>query len=335
MTTMMKALVYEGAHQMNIREVPVPSPQPDEVLIKVAYSGICGSEISGYEGKNALRKPPLIMGHEFSGHIAALGGMVKDRFPELSVEMPVTVNPLTWCGRCEYCLSGRHHLCPNRKLLSATLPGSNAEYVCARADTVLPVPENMPLPLAALTEPAACAVHAARLAAPQPDESVLVAGAGPIGLFIIQAFLDRGVKTVYCADLNAERLAMAEALGAVPVKLDEQLKSKVDIAVDAVGVTLVRQACVSAVRSGGRVLWVGLHEQFSPIDINDTIRREIVTYGSFAYTPLDFRHALSALAQRRLGLQEAWTRVERLEDGSACFEELLAGSAAAKIWLTP
>src|SRR5262249_53015782 len=105
MQSTMIALVYEGPHQMNIREVPTPLLHPDEALIRVAYSGICGSELSGYEGKNSLRKPPLIMGHEFSGTIEALGGAV-DR-SDLQLGAAVTANPLVSCGQCVYCLSGK------------------------------------------------------------------------------------------------------------------------------------------------------------------------------------------------------------------------------------
>src|SRR5258705_13555790 len=115
----MSALVYEAPLQMNMRQVPLPVIQPHEVLIRVAYSGICGSELSGYEGKNSLRKPPLIMGHEFSGNIVQIGEQAALRRPDLSVGMPVTVNPLITCGVCSYCLSGRQPLCVNRKLLTA------------------------------------------------------------------------------------------------------------------------------------------------------------------------------------------------------------------------
>ena len=122
----MKALVYEGPREMNVREVDVPTVEPDEVLIRVAYSGICGSELSGYLGQNALRKPPLIFGHEFSGTIADLGEQAAS-MQELSAGQRVTANPLISCGRCEKCLGGRQQLCVRRKLLSASLPGSNAE----------------------------------------------------------------------------------------------------------------------------------------------------------------------------------------------------------------
>lgn len=328
----MRALVYEAPHTMPVRDIPAPVPQPDEVLIKVAYSGICGSELSGYEGKNSLRKPPLIMGHEFSGTIESIGAAVTRR--DLQAGARVTANPLLTCGGCVHCLTGRHQLCAERKLLSAMLPGSNAEYVAVRASAVHPLPEGMALTTGALVEPAACAVRAVKLAAPAPESEVLVVGAGPIGLLLIQALQDRGVKTIYAADINLRRAEMAKELGAIPVKLDD-MRKKVDIAIDAVGAPVVRQACLAAVRSGGRIVWVGLHEPNTSLDINDMIRREIAAFGSFAYNPIDFAEALGALAAGRLTLPESWTLIEPLERGAACFEALLDGAPVAKIWLEP
>jgi threonine dehydrogenase-like Zn-dependent dehydrogenase len=333
MKSTMNALVYEGPRQMNIRQVPIPVPQPDEVLIQVAYSGICGSELSGYEGKSALRQPPLIMGHEFSGYVEAIGSAV-DR-PELKVGAAVTANPLLSCGQCSYCLSGKQHLCPKRKLLSAHLPGSNAEFVAIRADALLHIPPELSLTTAALVEPAACAIHAAALATPLPDEQGLVVGAGPIGLMVIQALADREVSQVFCIDLNAERLSMAEKLGAVPTTFEALASQPVDIVVDAVGAAATRQGCGRVVRSGGRIVWVGLHEAETALPVNDFIRREIATYGSFAYTHLDFHNAFQALAQKRIVLEDAWTQIEPLENGTACYEKLLHSAPISKIWLTP
>jgi len=330
----MKALVYEAPYQMHVRDVPQPRPATDEVLIRVAYSGICGSELSGFEGRNSLRKPPLIMGHEFSGIIADLGERATLTHPHLQVGLPVTANPLLTCGQCDACLRGQQQLCPSRKLLSAMLPGSNAEYVTVPAMNVLPLPSQLSLTAAALAEPVACAIHSVRLAHPQPSETALVVGAGPIGLLTIQALAVYNLSAIYCADLNPERLAMAKSLGAHPVDLREW-RGPVDIAIDAVGANPTRAACANLVRPAGRVVFVGLHEAESPLPINDIIRREIICYGSFAYNPRDFRAALEGLAAGHFFLQDSWTRVEPLAAGSACFEELIHGSTVAKIWLQP
>ena len=333
MQSTMSALVYEAPLQMNMRQVPIPVIQPDEALIQVAYSGICGSELSGYEGKNSLRKPPLIMGHEFSGHIEAIGSAVER--PELKVGAAVTANPLVSCRQCRYCLSGKQQLCANRKLLGAHLPGSNAELVAVRADALFLIPPELSLTMAALVEPAACAIHAAALATPSPDEQGLVVGAGPIGLMVIQTLADRGIGQIFCIDLNAERLAMAEKLGAIPATFESLESKPVHIVVDAVGAAATRQGCSRAVRSGGRIIWIGLHESDTILPVNDFIRREIITYGSFAYTPIDFDNALQALAQKRITLEDAWTQIEPLENGTACYEKLLHGAPISKFWLTP
>ena len=333
MNSTMSALVYEAPLQMNMRRVPVPVIQPDEALLRIAYSGICGSELSGFEGKNSLRKPPLIMGHEFSGHIEALGSAVNR--PELKVGAAVTANPLVNCRQCHYCLSGRQHLCPKRKLLGAHLPGSNAEYVAIRADALFLVPPELPLTMAAAVEPAACAVHAAALAKPASHERGLVVGAGPIGLMVIQALAERGIGQIFCIDLNVERLAMAEKLGAVPVTFESLESQPVEIVVDAVGASATRQGCARVVQSGGRIVWIGLHEPDTALPVNDFIRREITTYGSFAYTPVDFEDALLALAKKSITLEDAWTQIEPLENGTACFERLLQGAPISKIWLSP
>ena len=333
MQSTMAALIYEAPLQMNMRQVPTPVIQPDEALIHVAYSGICGSELSGYEGKNSLRKPPLIMGHEFSGHIEAIGSAVERL--ELKVGAAVTANPLVSCRQCRYCLRGKQHLCPNRKLLGAHLPGSNAEFVAVRADALFLIPNELSLAAAALAEPAACAIHAADLAMPSPEEQGLVVGAGPIGLMVIQALVDRGIKRIFCIDLNAERLAMAEKLGAVPGTFESLASQPGEIVVDAVGASATRQGCSRAVQAGGRIVWIGLHEPDTALPINDFIRREITTYGSFAYTPIDFGNALQALAQKRIMLEDTWTQTEPLENGTACYEKLLHGAPISKIWLTP
>ncbi len=331
MNSLMRALVYEAPFQMHMREVPTPTIQADEVLIRIAYSGICGSELNGFEGKNAIRKPPLIMGHEFSGVIEQVGAGV--RRDDLRVGMAVTANPMVTCGVCEYCLSGRQQLCPARRLMSAHLPGSNAEFLAVPAGQVYTLPEGMDLTTAALAEPAAVVIHAAEMAAPKPHEIGLVIGAGTIGLLLIQALQAYGLRTIYCADLNRERLAMAESLGALAWQAEDGVK--VDLAVDAVGTSVPRQLCVRAARPGGRVIFVGNHDAETALPVTDMVRQEIACFGTYTYTPLEFGRAITALADGSLRLPAAWTRIEPLEHGTVCFEELMVGSPVAKIWLKP
>lgn len=328
----MKALVYEGPRQLIMRDVPEPEPGPEEVLVKVAYSGICGSELGGYLGHNSLRKPPLVMGHEFSGEILRLGAQVQNHNPDLAEGQRVTVNPLWFCGRCRYCLGGRHQLCTHRQLLGAHQPGSYAEMIKAHARMVYPIPPSLSFEHAALTEPVGCALRAAELAACQPADRVLITGMGPIGLLILQALLAYGVREVIATDTDPDRRAMAEQFGAQvldprAVDLVQVVQSGtgglgVDVAIDAVGAHITRKQCVEAAARGGRVIFVGLHEEESPIPANLVIRSEIMLHGSFAYTALNFIAALNWLAEGRIHI-DPWLAKAPLAEGRDCFERLL------------
>jgi 2-desacetyl-2-hydroxyethyl bacteriochlorophyllide A dehydrogenase len=331
----MKALVYEGPRQLNVLEVERPEPAPGEVLVRVRRVGICGSELAGYLGHNSLRKPPLVMGHEFAGTVAALGdGVVSD----LEVGERVTANPLVSCGRCARCRVGEGHLCAERRLIGAHRPGAFAEFVAAPATNVHPLPEGLSLDAAATTEPLACAVHACRLLRISPSDRVLVVGAGPIGLLALQTAKTFGVREVVVLDLDEERLEVARSLGAITVVAPEELDAAMpaggfDAAVEAVGADATRRQCVGSVRAGGKVALVGLHAEESPLPVNLAVRNELTLQGCFGYSPDDFVLALRWLDEGRATL-EPWAERFPLAEGRSCFERLLAGSGGvAKILL--
>lgn len=334
MTELMQALVYEAPSVMTMRHLSAPKPGANDVVIEVAFSGICGSELSGFLGQSSIRKPPLVFGHELSGHIVGLGEEC-----ELPVGAAVTVNPLITCGRCAACYSGRQQLCERRLLLGASLPGSNAAFVCVPQSAVTVLPAGADLRAAATVEPAAFAVHAIRLAGVAPSDSVLVVGAGAIGLFLIQVLQVWGVRDIYVAELNPDRLTMATAAGAQPVldpkrAVESGQMPMVDLAIDAVGSSATRQACLAAVKSGGQVLLAGLHSDLTELSLNTVVRGEIVIRGAFAYNSIDFATALDWLLQGRIGLKEGVVEAP-LVDGQQWFERLVAGDAASKVLLVP
>ncbi len=329
----MQALVWEGPRQMNMREVATPEPTDDEVLIRVAYSGICGSELGGYLGHNSLRVPPLIMGHEFSGEIVALGENAATINPKLSAGQQVTVNPLISPPWSKAALRGRHNLTLPRNILGIHRPGSYAEYVTAPASNVYPLPEGMSLEHAALTEPLGCALRAARLSGATATDSVLITGLGPIGLLTLLAVKAMGGQTIIATDTDADRIAIGKHFG---VQVLNPLQDKVvqtvrevtngegvDVAIDAVGATATRRECLDAVRAGGKVIFTGLHDEESNIQANLLIRNEISVQGSFAYTPLDFEDAFQWLAEGRIEI-DPWLLKAPLGEGGACFERLLS-----------
>lgn len=320
MSATMKALLYEGPEQMHLRDVPLPDLKQDEVLIEVAYAGICGSELSGYLGKNSLRKPPLIMGHEFSGRIVKLG----DKALSCKVGDRVTVNPLISCRNCSDCLSGRAQLCAQRRLLGAHLPGAYAQYIAVPVSSVFPLPEQVSLQQAALTEPLACAVHIARLARFNPTDRLFIAGAGPIGLLTLLAAKRFGVETIVVQDINANRLEIVSALGGRPVHADEPLDGQpFTVSVDAVGLGITRKLCAERARPGGRVIFSGLHDESSELPVNLAVRNELTLQGAFAYAPSDFETALQWIAEGRIHLDK-WMKSAPLAEGKACFDLLLS-----------
>lgn len=329
----MKALVWEGPRQMNLRDVPKPELEPDEALLKVTCSGICGSELGGYLGHNSLRKPPLIMGHEFSGEIAELGAQAGVVNPRLAVGQRVTVNPLIHCGRCRPCLTGRHNLCLRREILGIHRPGSFADWVKAPAAWVYPLPDHLSLEHAALAEPVGCAVRAVRLAGVSALDSLLITGLGPIGLLTLQVAKSFGLTRLYATDTDPDRRAIGRHFDAQiidPLAEDVVSLIKADTngegvaaAIDAVGAIATRKECIDAVARGGRVVFVGLHEEESIIQSNLVIRSEIAIQGSFAYTPVDFEDGLAWLAAGYLEI-DPWLLKAPLSEGGACFERLLS-----------
>lgn len=337
----MRALVYEAPRVMSLRDIERPVPGRGEVLVEVAYSGICGSELSGFLGQNSLRTPPLVFGHELSGVVAETGAGVEST---VEVGARVTVNPLISCGRCSLCVTGRHQLCRKRLLLGASLPGSNAEFVVVPAIALEAVPQGLDLKDASMAEPAACAVHAVSLSGIDAANSALVVGAGPIGLFLIQVLLAQGVTRILLADRNPERRRMAAALGAVVIREEadglltdvRELTSGtgVDVAFDAAGTLETRRNCLSATAAGGKVMLIGLHADETSLPVNTLIRNEISAVGVFAYTPNAFRTALAWLGEGRLGLRNGVVEAE-LEQGPGWYQRLVDGDPAAKVLLRP
>lgn len=341
----MQALVWEAPRVLALRDYDRPTLQADEVLLKVAYVGICGSELSGYLGHSGLRTPPLVMGHEFSGEIVALGARAQADVPALHAGMHVTANPLQSCGACSLCRQGDAHLCARRVLIGAGRPGAYAEYVAVPARLVVPLPAGMALRTGALAEPVAVALRIAELAGRIDGQDALVIGAGPIGLLALQALRLRGPRRVFIADRDPARLHMGQTLGGVPIDArqadagvvvrDQTDSLGVAVAVDAVGMASTRQQCIAATRAAGTVILSGLHEEVSTLPVADVIRREIVVRGSFAYAPDNFVAALQALADRSLRL-DPWIVEAPLADGGQWFERLVAAPGnVAKVLLTP
>lgn len=345
-TATMSALVWLGPREMVERAEPVPQPAADEVLIEVKAVGICGSELSGYLGHNSLRRPPLIMGHEAAGLVVAVGSGDYADGSAPQVGDRVTFNPLIVCGTCDRCRAGRSNLCRQRQLVGAHRPGAFAPYVAVPARQCWVLPEPVSMVAGSLVEPLACAVRAVRLSQIGAGQSLLILGAGPIGLCCVAVARAAGVERIVVSDVAPQRLVIARQWGASEVVnareadvvafVQELLPGGVDAVIDAVGATPVRAQAVKAVVPGGNVVFIGLHDEESAVAANYIIRQEVTITGSFAYTNEDFAQAIDLLAREIVRPADDWLAVRPLSAGPMSFAELVDGTAAAaKIVLTP
>jgi 2-desacetyl-2-hydroxyethyl bacteriochlorophyllide A dehydrogenase len=334
----MRALVWHGQRSMTLEQVDEPKPRSGDATVRVEAVGICGSELSGYVGESSIRKPPLIMGHEFCGRveeISAGGALVPGQ--------RVTVNPLVSCGACRACRAGFQNLCVRREIVGAHRPGAFATLVAVPARNCYPVPDTAAPALAALVEPLACAVRAVELAQIAPGDSVLILGGGTIGLCVLAVAKRASAGILAVTDPNAARLRTTRAWGATQAfdGKDEAVVQALtdgegfDVVVDAVGRSETRRSAVRLVRRGGRVVLVGLHEAETAFPVNDMVRNETLIAGSFAYRVESFERAL-ALLNAGVLVPGPWLVERPLEDGPGAFEQLLRGDvSAAKIVLTP
>jgi threonine dehydrogenase-like Zn-dependent dehydrogenase len=331
----MKALVYTGPHALECRDEAEPLPGNDEVLVRVEAVGICGSDMHAYHGHDSRRPAPLVLGHEAAGRIA--GGPNAGR--------RVAVNPLVTCGLCDACESGAAHLCAARELISMPpRPGAFAEIVRVPERNLVPVPDDLAIEKAALTEPLAVCYHAVNhgtrfLRRPLSAARCVVLGGGAIGLGSALMLAMQGAREISIAEPNAARRRTAARAGEfrcyAPGGPDEPPEGTVDFVVDAVGATATRAAASRLVRPGGVIVHAGLLPGSEGLDVRKITLQEVVFAGTYCYTPLDFRETLAAIASGRLGPLD-WFEERTLSEGPRAFHDIDAGATgAAKIVLRP
>jgi (R,R)-butanediol dehydrogenase / meso-butanediol dehydrogenase / diacetyl reductase len=335
-----KGIVWHGPEQMSVDEVPEPSVEPGTVVVRPTATGICGSEIEGYLGKMGNRTPPLVMGHEFAGTVTEVGEDVDESL----VGRLVAVNPLSSEGTCRLCRAGLTNLCPNRKLVGIHSPGGFAEYTLAPAENVYPLPDGVEARTGALAEPLANGVHAARLGlAGASVEHAVVIGAGTIGLMCLQAAVLDGVPEVHAVEPVEGRRDQTLSLGASAAhesgeEAREALEDPTeglgaDLIIDAVGAEATRRMALELLRPGGRVVYIGLHDDDTTLGFHDVVRSQLDLQGSYAYTAEDYEQALEWLVDGKAGIGEL-PLVLPLEEGPGAFAELVRGpSEQIKVFL--
>ena len=342
----MKSLLLTQYNHLEIADTPKPSPSPDEVLIQVAACGICGSDVHGFDGSTGRRIPPLVMGHEAAGLIAALGSNVNN----FKIGERVTFDSTVFCGACANCKRGDINLCDNRQVLGVSCgdyrrSGAFAEYVVVPARIVHRLPDNLPFEEAAMLEATAVALHAVKITPIDHGDTALVIGAGMIGLLILQSLRATGTDRVFVADVDDSRLKMAKDLGATEIldaksNLPQQVLKLtnnigVDAVLEAVGRTETIADGIDSVRKGGTVTLVGNFAPEVKIHLQKVVSRQIRLQGSCASSG-EYPEAIKLLSSGAVKVKPLISKVAPLEDGPAWFNRLHTGEAGLlKVVLTP
>ncbi len=303
----MRKLILEAPYQMRMIETPIPQPAAEQVRIRVCKIGVCGSDPTIYKGLHPYVTFPVVLGHELSGVIDAVGeGVSTDR-----IGQRVTVIPHQVCGTCGACRHELYNFCENLKCTGAETDGAQCDYFCIDSRMALEIPETMTLEQAAMVEPACVAFHGAKRAHILPEDRVLIVGAGPIGVFCMQSCFALGAKEVYIADMDASRLGIASALGATGVldvskeSLEEGLKrlagseKNIDVFYDCVGEKgVVLNNILAVARRGARIVVIGvLQKEFHIPLLPDFVQHELSLSGTTMYIPQDYREVIALMGR--------------------------------------
>ena len=334
----MQALVYTDTQTLVYREEKNPTEKPGESILKIQASGICGSDMHAYHGKDERRTPPLILGHEVSGTIQ--NGKFKGK--------QVVLNPLITCGKCDYCKNGREHLCAERSILGISKPiirqGGLAEYVSMPDKNIYEIPKGLDTKEAAVGEPTAVSLHAVSLGEqtlkkPLSQCRILVQGGGAIGLLcaLILSKIKK-CKKIVMSDPNKLRLEECSKFVIATFVKPESLElneNGFDIIFDTVGLEISRQQAIHLVAPGGSIIHIGLTQPAGTFNFRKLTLQEITLVGTYCYTNKDFEKTIDILAKKELGPLN-WIEYRELKKGPEAFKQIHDGTCVApKIILIP
>ncbi len=323
----MRAAVVHGKGDIRLESVPVPTAAEGELVVRVRGSGICATDIKTLLGQGLPKNLPAILGHEAAGTVFQTGPGVED----FALGERVAVYPIAACGECFYCTRGRHNLCLHEFGLGHGIDGGFAEYVriprqIVNIGGVVKIPAQVTFEQAAVAEPLSCCLAAARASGLTAGATVLVVGAGPMGLMHLKASLWHGARVIV-ADVRADRLAMAESMGASHCldANDEGVVDQVcqltgglgaDVVVASLGVPEVMERYFPAVRNGGvfNIFGGPPAGRPVPVDFRWIHYSEIILTGTFASTPDDFRQALSLIGSGEIAVTDLISHRFGLED---------------------
>lgn len=344
MAQMMKAAVVEAVEKLVIRQVPVPEIEDDEVLIKVKYTGICGTDWSIYTGKYSADKLPLIPGHEFSGVIVKAGKKARN----LREGDRVTADINMGCGTCYFCRKGEKLLCPDFHQLGIHVNGTYAEYVKAPWEQVLKLPDSLSFLQAAFIEPVSCVVHSSKAAGITLGSSVVVIGSG-LGVLHGALAKLRGAAPVIVIGSNAKRLSIARELGVdvtINIKEGKDPMAEVmkltegrgaDFVIEAVGTPATYEQAWAMTRRGGTLTAFGICGGDDTVKMKpfDFVLGEKKITGSCAGVGPDWTDAMTLIAGGRIKPEPLFSMIVPLEELETALKELRSNPGLFKVFVSP
>ena len=343
MAKMMKAAVVEKPNQLVVKQVPVPQVEDTEVLIRVKYTGICGTDWSIYTGKYSADKLPLIAGHEFSGVVAQVGKKAKG----LKEGDRVTADINMSCGTCFYCRRGQKLMCRDFHQLGIHVDGTYAEYVKAPYDQVHVLPDSLDFLAGAFVEPVSCVIHSSKAAKVTHGSSVAVIGSGLGVLHGLLARL-RGAAPVIVVGDNEKRLAIAKEFGVdvtINIKDGKDPVAEVkkltggrgaDFVVEAVGTPQTYEQAFRMVRPGGTLAAFGICAGDDTITVKpfDLVLGEMTVVGSCAGVGPDWPDAIELLAHRHIDPKPMFSMIVPLEELESALKQLRTDPGLIKVFVS-
>lgn len=333
----MKAAYYAGQKKFTVDECKPQAPGPGEVKIQVAYAGICGTDYHIYLGHMDQRVTlPQVIGHEMSGVITELGEGVEG----FKKGDKVVVRPLDPCHNCPSCEREHFNICPDINFIGIDSPGAFQGYWTVPAHTLHHLPDSVDMRHAALVEPLAVAAHDVRYGDVTEKDFVVVLGAGPIGMLISLIAKSKGAR-VLALELNRTRLELARELGIealnprdadVPEFVANQTRGAgADVVFEVTGAAGGAEMMTRLVRTGGRIVIVGIFAQPVLVDLKQILWREMQVRGARNYAAEDFEAAIGIVASGKLPLDRIISEVRPLEGVQGAFEEIEKGANFMKV----